>query len=598
MLSFIRGTLKQFVHRPPHRSFCCIDPTVTLAQLQLPLVNHKKYNYHIVLNRTYTTSQLNYCIAHRVLHNSMSGRYKFTRADFGDLTVKPLHIDLYIDVIDTRVNITTTTTFLYNKSSGNDLNEFKLNANGAMSIHQFSRVNGNITQLQTNGKPSDFVAHVQSFDLNNIKQLQFNHDKANDSVTVTLDTPVKAGDQFTVQSRNTVYPNNSVLEGIYFDYTPTNCPQTMITQCQQYGFQRIVPSVDQMPSKAYYTTTIIADSRYTNVIASGDLDDQYVDSKSQLPAPHNESADERPSDVPSDIKRVIYKYNSHITNMASYLFFLGCGTYSTYRRSVEYPTKSGYHQIQIELLVFKGLVADEYCISAVNSLNDHIIWNYLSTGPEQYQHSQERKKIYELIKQRDQLIESSSDPSKLKSVRDELSQLCGAWNKFGYMYTGRVYREIAMENSDYGGMENVGNTTIISSRITASPLQTDGGYLYMEGVKIHEFYHNINGSQVTGQSPFEIWLNEAVTVHVQRQREEDMFGHDFMRLQSVKSAFLPSSGPMVCDTLTDRLLVHDTLQFMYTNIIDILYCTYVYRVLIAPLMVCQLSQMDLIVPRN
>ena len=26
-------------------------------------------------------------------------------------------------------------------------------------------------------------------------------------------------------------------------------------------------------------------------------------------------------------------------------------------------------------------------------------------------------------------------------------------------YTGQVYREIAMENSDYGGMENVGNTT-------------------------------------------------------------------------------------------------------------------------------------------
>jgi len=25
-----------------------------------------------------------------------------------------------------------------------------------------------------------------------------------------------------------------------------------------------------------------------------------------------------------------------------------------------------------------------------------------------------------------------------------------------------------------------------------------------------QYYHNINGSQVTGESPFEIWLNEAV----------------------------------------------------------------------------------------
>ena len=44
---------------------------------------------------------------------------------------------------------------------------------------------------------------------------------------------------------------------------------------------------------------------------------------------------------------------------------------------------------------------------------------------------------------------------------------------------------------------------------------------------------NINGSLVTGQSPFEIWLNEAVTVHIQRQREDMLFGHDFMRLRQV-----------------------------------------------------------------
>ena len=35
--------------------------------------------------------------------------------------------------------------------------------------------------------------------------------------------------------------------------------------------------------------------------------------------------------------------------------------------------------------------------------------------------------------------------------------------------------------------------------------------LCASGVKVHEWYHNINGSEVTGQSPFQIWLNEAVT---------------------------------------------------------------------------------------
>jgi hypothetical protein len=35
-------------------------------------------------------------------------------------------------------------------------------------------------------------------------------------------------------------------------------------------------------------------------------------------------------------------------------------------------------------------------------------------------------------------------------------------------------------------MENVGNTTILSSMLTPGDLLIDGGYIYMEGVKVHE----------------------------------------------------------------------------------------------------------------
>ena len=45
-------------------------------------------------------------------------------------------------------------------------------------------------------------------------------------------------------------------------------------------------------------------------------------------------------------------------------------------------------------------------------------------------------------------------------------------------------------------MENVGNTTIQASRLTPTRYMTDMGYMFMESIKIHEFYHNINGSQV------------------------------------------------------------------------------------------------------
>ena len=33
---------------------------------------------------------------------------------------------------------------------------------------------------------------------------------------------------------------------------------------------------------------------------------------------------------------------------------------------------------------------------------------------------------------------------------------------------------------------------VIASRICPSYYLNDAGYMYMEGVKVHEFYHNIN----------------------------------------------------------------------------------------------------------
>ncbi len=75
----------------------------------------------------------------------------------------------------------------------------------------------------------------------------------------------------------------------------------------------------------------------------------------------------------------------------------------------------------------------------------------------------------------------------------------------------------------------------------------DTGLVYMEGVKEHEYYHNLNGSQTTGASPFEIWLNEAVTVFIQRFREDNLFGHDYMRLGQVVYSHTPGTGPLAQD---------------------------------------------------
>ena len=62
---------------------------------------------------------------------------------------------------------------------------------------------------------------------------------------------------------------------------------------------------------------------------------------------------------------------------------------------------------------------------------------------------------------------------------------------------------------------------------------TDGAFEYMIRVKVHEFYHNLNGSEVTGKSPFELWLNEAVTVHIERKYHAYHFGEEYSRLGEV-----------------------------------------------------------------
>ena len=99
-----------------------------------------------------------------------------------------------------------------------------------------------------------------------------------------------------------------------------------------------------------------------------------------------------------------------------------------------------------------------------------------------------------------------------------------------------------MQNSNFGGMENVGNTTITNNRIMPYPEATDGAFEYIISVKCHEFYHNINGSEVTGWSPFELWLNEAVTVLIEQEHHAFLFGEEYGRLQTILWLYNPSGG--------------------------------------------------------
>ncbi len=281
------------------------------------------------------------------------------------------------------------------------------------------------------------------------------------------------------------------------------------------------PAIDDMTAKCTYRTTIIADARYTNLITNGDV---------AVPL------------KPAGGGRVTITYENMITPMAPYLFFLGCGTYATFSRECEYADG---RKCSLELLVLPAS-DPEMAEGALDMLHDAILWVHLFTGPDRYGRPEVSSRLYRLMTRLNRFKKADPGSTEIPKIRAELMTLIPHIVP-GYAYTGTTYREIAMQNSDFGGMENVGNTTITANRIMPYPAMTDTAYEYLTSVKVHEFYHNLNGSEVTGWSPFEIWLNEAVTVFVEDQYHAFHFGEDYARLKTVLSLLAPGSGTFELD---------------------------------------------------
>ncbi|OPZ44474.1 MAG: Leucyl aminopeptidase [Euryarchaeota archaeon ADurb.BinA087] len=416
--------------------------------------------------------------------------FRYYPGDFGALTIKVIHMDLIFDIHE-----------------------------------QYTRASSRLTAEVLNSPVKDLELNAHDLEIISVScdcaAISPRYDHNRNILTLTFSPGLTPHTRFTVMTESVCRPSDHILEGLYYDRTPEGAPPTQITQCQQWGFQRIVPCIDDMTAKCTYTTTIIADERYTTLLSNGDV---------AIPR------------HPVGPGRVSITYDNTLTPMAPYLFFLCAGTYDTHTRELEYP--DGHH-ITLELLVPPGsdtVVADY----ALQVLADAILWVYLFTGKGSYEQIDEKEKIRALIRERDQLKEKNCDPETLEDVRARLRKMTAEIIP-GYQYTGSVYREIGMQNSDFGGMENVGNTTITMNRIMPYPQMTDPAFEYMIRVKVHEFYHNLNGSEVTGKTPFELWLNEAVTAFMENKYHARLFGEDYSRLKTVLGLYAPSTGTFALD---------------------------------------------------
>jgi len=307
--------------------------------------------------------------------------------------------------------------------------------------------------------------------------LTYEYLREKNRLIVRLPRRVAAGERFSVRTLTRCFPSDSLLEGIYKDTTPPGAPQQYVSQCQQWGFQRIMPIFDDCRAKCTMTTTIEADSAYTHLISNGNI--------SSLLNPEG-----RPVPKPGEPGRQVITFENTVP-MAPYLFLVAVGTWDTLVDSVTY--ESG-HTIRLEYLVPPGAAEDV-------------------------------KIPMEILKQAILWIGRTQD----------------------YEYTGDAYRTICMNKSNFGGMENVGNTTIVTDAALITEHSLDSSLLYAHGVIVHEFEHNQCGSETTMETPFDVWLNEAYTVDVERQFMADRFDPSFMRLYQVDGIRNPLLGPLAIE---------------------------------------------------
>jgi aminopeptidase N len=383
-------------------------------------------------------------------------RFKYMREDFGELPVALRHLTIHLNFLEDRVEVSN----LLEMSARNDCDSLELDADDL--------------QILTVEWHPDFDGAAKE---EGVLPLAYEYQRDRQKLVVKLPRMVKVGDRFRMRTLTHCFPSGHILEGIYKDVTPPGAPQQYMSQCQQWGFQRIMPIFDDCRAKCTMTTTIEADAAYTHLISNGNIN-------------RHSNPDGKPVAKPGDPSRQIITYDN-VVPMAPYLFLVCVGTWDTLRDEVMYD--SG-RTVRLEYLAPPGAVDDVRIPMAI--LKEAVLW--------------------------------------IRRAQE-------------YEYTGDTYRTICMTRSNFGGMENVGNTTILTDAALVTEHTLDLGLLYAHAVIVHEFEHNQCGSETTMATPFDVWLNEAYTVDVERQFMATYFNPSFVRLNQVDSIRNPLLGPLAME---------------------------------------------------
>lgn len=120
---------------------------------------------------------------------------------------------------------------------------------------------------------------------------------------------------------------------------------------------------------------------------------------------------------------------------------------------------------------------------------------------------------------------------------------------FGREYDLDIFMIVAVDDFNFGAMENKGLNIFNSSLLLAKPsTATDGDYEAIEAVIAHEYFHNWTGNRITCRDWFQLSLKEGLTVYRDQEFSSDMGSRAVKRIDDVNDLrshqFAEDGGPM------------------------------------------------------
>lgn len=120
---------------------------------------------------------------------------------------------------------------------------------------------------------------------------------------------------------------------------------------------------------------------------------------------------------------------------------------------------------------------------------------------------------------------------------------------FGLEYDLDIFMIVAVDDFNFGAMENKGLNIFNSNYVLANPATaTDVDYDNIESVVAHEYFHNWTGNRVTCRDWFQLSLKEGLTVYRDQEFSADMGSRAVCRIDNVNRLrmfqFAEDAGPM------------------------------------------------------